>query len=130
MNLTKLFNFNYLKENLRKSKGILILVSLIVPLFTLLVIVMGYNTDGIRKIILSPFDISYINIFGMFVVPLIISASLFGYVFKKNSVDLVSSMPLKRSTIFITNTIEYVVQDNEYAVAFFALIYTYFLKLY
>ena len=105
MNLTKLFNFNYLKENLRKSKGILILVSLIVPLFTLLVIVMGYNTDGIRKIILSPFDISYINIFGMFVVPLIISASLFGYVFKKNSVDLVSSMPLKRSTIFITNTI-------------------------
>ena len=104
MNLTKLFNIKYLKENLRKSKGILFLICILVPVFTTLIISFNFSIPD-KKIVASQYDIAIINILGMFFVPIIISNVLFGYVFKKNSVDLINSMPLKRETIFVTNTI-------------------------
>lgn len=104
MNLTKSFNFKYLKENLKKSKGILLLICMVVPVFTALSITIESGGPDIKRIA-SLTEISLINIFGMFFIPILISYTLFGYVFKKNSVDLINSMPLKRSTIFITNTI-------------------------
>lgn len=104
MNLTKLFNFKYLKENLRKSRGILFLICILVPVFTTLPILLNIDRAEVARVA-TQFDISIINIFGMFFIPVIISYILFGYVFKKNSVDLINSMPLKRSTIFVTNTV-------------------------
>ena len=88
MSSTKLFNFKFLKENLKKSKGLLILISIIVPLFTTLSMVLGYD-DYVSRIIVTQADISIINILGMFLIPIAISFALFGYVFKKNSVDLI-----------------------------------------
>ncbi len=104
MNLTKLFSWKYLKENLKKSKGILLLICILVPVFTTLSVTFESGGPDIKRVANSV-EISLINIFGMFFIPITISYVLFGYVFKKNSVDLINSMPLKRSTVFITNTI-------------------------
>ena len=43
MNLIKSFNFKFFKENLKKSKGAVALLVLLVPIFTLLVTVLILN---------------------------------------------------------------------------------------
>lgn len=101
MNLTKLFNFQYLKQNLKKSKGILTLISLVVPVITALVLI-SYNTNSYVSILYG-LDLSFVNIIGMYVMPIILSSALYGYVYKRNSVDFINSMPMSRSTIYATN---------------------------
>lgn len=101
MSLTKLFNFNYLKQNLKKSKGILTLITLVIPVITALVLV-SYNSDRYASILYG-FDLSFVNIIGMYVMPIILSSALFGYVYKRNSVDFINSMPMSRKTIYATN---------------------------
>lgn len=103
MSLIKSFNINYLKENIKKSKGIISLMLIIVPVLTLLSIVFIYNKDF--TYILTNSEIIFPNYLGMYIIPYVISIALFGYVYKKSSVDLINSMPLNRKTIFITNTI-------------------------
>lgn len=103
MNLIKSFNFKFFKENLRKSKGAIALLLLVVPIFTLLVTVLllnNYNVNVPSKV--SLFTIDYI---GMYIIPVIMSFVLFGYVYKKKSVDFINSQPINRKTIFVTNTI-------------------------
>lgn len=101
MSLTKLFNFQYLKQNLKKSKGIITLISLVVPVLTALVLI-TYNTDSYVSILYG-LDLSFINIIGMYVMPIILSSALYGYVYKRNSVDFINSMPMSRTTIYATN---------------------------
>ncbi len=104
MNLTKLFNFNFFKENIKKSKGFVCLLLLVVPIFTLLVILLGINnTDMITVIDKS--ELIIVNIIGMYIVPVLLSFVLFGYVYKKNSVDFINSQPINRKSIFITNSL-------------------------
>lgn len=104
MNLIKSFNFKYLKENIKKSKGLIVLSSILVPIFTLLITVLYLNNE-IYKQLITMGEIIWINMIGLFVIPVAISMALFGYIYKKTSVDLVNSMPLNRKTIFVTNTI-------------------------
>lgn len=101
MNLGKLFNFKYLKQNLKKSKGILTILILIIPVITTLILI-GTNSNTYLNII-EPLSLSIANIVGMYVIPVLISYILYGYVYKKKSVDFIGSMPLTRSTIFATN---------------------------
>lgn len=99
MSLSKLFNFKYLLQNFKKSKMAIALFFIIVPIFTSLMIIASEN---------YAFDfitLASINIFGMYIIPFIFSACLFGYVFKKNSVDFMGSMPISRKCVFITNTV-------------------------
>lgn len=104
MNLTKLFNFKYFKENLKKSKGIVALLLIVVPIFTTLFTVLVLNGgDGIH--LPSKEELMIVNIMGMYVIPVLMSLVLFGYVYKKKSVDFINSQPINRKTIFITNTI-------------------------
>lgn len=103
MSSTKLFNKNYLLENIKKSKGLLILFLSLVPIFTCISLVLMANNQELG--ILSNFEISIINIIGMYVIPVIISYSLFGYIYKKVSVDFINSMPINKKSIFVTNTI-------------------------
>lgn len=103
MNLIKSFNPSYLKENIKKSKGLIVLLLIIVPLLTTLFTVLFVNGKDAIKIA-SEVEINWINLIGMYIIPLGISFALFGYVYKKNSVDLINSMPLNKQTIFITNT--------------------------
>ena len=99
MNLTKLFNFKYLMQNIKKSKMALVLFFIIVPIFTSLMIMT--TTDQV----LGFTELAIVNILGMYIIPFIYSVCLFGYVYKKNSVDFMCSMPLSRKAIFVTNTI-------------------------
>ncbi len=99
MSLTKLFNFKYFKENVKKSKSIILLMLIILPMFTVLQL-MNYSAQVYDFELLSA-----INTVLSFVFPFLLSLSLFGYVYKKTSVDFMGSMPISRKTVFTTNTI-------------------------
>ncbi len=104
MHLTKLFNFKYLIQNLKKSKGVLAVFLGLIPLLNFLIfLVRTLNADGTQLFSLS--EISGVNMVGAFLIPVILSYSLFGYLFKKKSVDFIGAMPIDRKTIFISNTI-------------------------
>ncbi|MBO5141396.1 MAG: ABC transporter permease, partial [Clostridia bacterium] len=100
MNLMSLFNVKYLIQNLKKSKAIIVLFMLIVPMFTSILLL---SVDD--NYALSFPEVSIVNIICMYILPIILSMALFNYVYKKNSVDFIGSMPLSRKTIFLTNTI-------------------------
>lgn len=104
MNLTKLFNFKYFKQNLKKSKGIVALLLIVVPIFTTLLTVLVLNSGrGIHTP--SKEELITVNVMGMYIIPVLMSLVLFGYVYKKKSVDFINSQPINRKTVFITNTI-------------------------
>ena len=100
MNLTNLFNFKYLMQNIKKSKGLIILLTLLVPMFTSIILL---SAEGDYAI--SFLELSAVNLICMYIVPIVLSITLFNYVYKKSSVDFIGSMPLSRKTIFLTNTI-------------------------
>ena len=103
MNLMKYFNYHYMFQNLKKSKSILILFLGIMPILSVIVFLMFMSVGGFETINLE--SISTIHYIGIYFIPIMISMCLFGFVFKKKSVDFINSMPLSRKTIFITNTI-------------------------
>lgn len=100
MNLTKLFNYKYFKENLKKSKGIILLMVVFVPMFTVLQLMNDTSID-----VYSFMPLGAINLVLTYIIPFLLSLSLFGYVYKRTSVDFMGSMPVSRKTIFATNTI-------------------------
>lgn len=100
MSLTKLFNFKYFKENLKKSKSVLLLLLLILPMFTVLQLMNDTSVDVYTYPLLG-----VINMLAMCLIPFMLSLTLFGYVYKRKSVDFMGSMPISRKTIFTTNTI-------------------------
>lgn len=104
MNLIKSFNMNYFKQNVKKSKGLLSIILLLVPIANFLVIFLNsINSYGL--VVMETITYMIFNILGMYIVPFIISVALSGYVYKKTSVDFVNSMPLNKKTIFTTNAL-------------------------
>lgn len=103
MSLIKWFNGKYLLQNLKKSKGLLTLLVLIIPIITTLIIV-SINAS-IFEVVVDEITLSYANLIGMYIIPFIISVIVGGYVYKRNSVDFINSMPMNRKTIFFTNFI-------------------------
>ena len=104
MSLTKLFNKNYFVQNILKSKAVIALVIGIVPILNA-IFMLTLSVDTTTPVLADMRTISILNILGMYVLPLVLSLCLFGYVFKKKSVDFINSMPLTRKSIFITNSI-------------------------
>ncbi len=100
MSLTKLFNYKYFKENLKKSKGIILLMVVFLPMFTVLQLMNAGSID-----VYSFTTLGAINLVLTYILPFLLSLSLFGYVYKRTSVDFIGSMPISRKTIFSTNTI-------------------------
>ena len=100
MNLMKLFNMKYFMQNVKKSKMAILLFLSIVPIFTALTII----TVG-KDNILEFWELGLANIIFMYITPFVLSVVLFGYVYKKKSIDFIGSMPISRKSIFITNTI-------------------------
>lgn len=103
MNLIKLFNVKYLMQNIKKSKNIIILCLTIMPILSAILLAVLGSSRNYSSVVSS--ELTILNLIGMYVIPVIISMCLFGYVFKRNSVDFINSMPLSRKTIFVTNTI-------------------------
>lgn len=105
MNLMKLFNLKYLKENIKKSKGLLAFCLGVVPLINFLVLIIHVISLDNRLEILDFPTVSTITFLGLFIIPFIIAVSLFGFVFKRKSVDFVLSKPISRRSIYLTNII-------------------------
>lgn len=103
MNLMKLFNLNYLKQNFKKSKVILSVFIGLIPILNTIILIMAFNTNN--NYVLNFDEISIINFIGVYILPIIVSICLFNYVYKKKSVDFINSMPISRKSIFVTNTI-------------------------
>lgn len=99
MHLTKLFNLSYFLQNAKKSKTILFILALLVPLFTSLVLILG------EMQIVRFSDLTAVNMIGLYVIPLLLSKELFNFVYKKNSTDFIASMPISKKSIFCTNTL-------------------------
>ena len=104
MSLITSFNKNFLKENLKKSKGPVIFSLIIIPLITALIMIMGYKDYSLVKVF-SWKDCSTLNLILMYILPFVFSNILFGFVYKRKSTDFINSMPVNKKTIFITNTI-------------------------
>lgn len=104
MNLTSLFNFNYLKENIKKSKAIILLCILLLPIINSIIFLMNCS-DSYNNFMPSIYEVSILNLIGLYFVPIILSITLFNFVYKRTSSDFVLSMPLNKKQIFLTNTI-------------------------
>ncbi len=103
MNLKILFNFPFFKENIRKSKGLLAFLLGVIPIINIifLIIVLTSKTSSLLTFNL----LSIVTYLGLIFIPLALSLTLFGFVFKKKSVDFVMSKPISRKSLFITNTL-------------------------
>ena len=100
MNLMKYFNFKFMKENFKQAKGMLIFFASLLPLITiisLIVLIMGDNTFQ------SFSEFGLVTYILAFIIPTILAFVLYGFVFKKKSVDFYLSKPINRKTIFLTN---------------------------
>lgn len=103
MSLTSLFNFGYLKENIKKSKAIILLCIFLLPIINGIILLMDCSLDS--NFMPSMNDLSYLILLGMYFIPVIISLVLFGFVYKKGSIDFVLSMPISKKELFLTNTL-------------------------
>jgi ABC-type transport system involved in multi-copper enzyme maturation permease subunit len=103
MRLTKLFNKNYLIQNLKKSKALLALILGLIPLINTLIFLL-YSSSGTTQVATLQI-ISIVNYAAVFTLPILLAVALFGYSFKRKQIDFISSMPINRKAVFITNII-------------------------
>ena len=73
MNLMKLFNFKYFKENLRKSKAVLAFFLGVVPLLNILLLIIALINMNNDPVLLDFASLSIITFLGMYVLPLILA---------------------------------------------------------
>ncbi len=100
MNSMKFFNFKFFKENCKQAKGLIIFFLGLLPLITIIVLIqqlMSQNyVQNFQNYGLATYFLS-------FLIPVALALALFGFVFKKKSVDFYLAQPLNRKTIFLTN---------------------------
>ena len=77
MSLTKLFNKNYFIQNILKSKAVMALVIGIIPILNA-IFLMALESTVLGKYVATLSEISILNIFGMYVLPIVLSLCLFG----------------------------------------------------
>ena len=75
MNLTSLFNFNYLKENIKKSKAIILLCMFLLPTISGIILLVKCSCGS--NFMPSIYEVSGPVLFGMYLVPVILSITLF-----------------------------------------------------
>ena len=71
MNLAKLFNFKYLKQNIKKSKGLFTVLIFIIPVITALILITKNSSEYISCTYQSL--VTSGNIIGMYIIPVVIS---------------------------------------------------------
>lgn len=103
MNLTSWFNFKFLKENFKKSRAIILLCIFLLPILTFITNLtkISDSSDFIPNI----YHLSYLFIVGLYIIPIVLSITLFSFVFKRKSCDFVMSFPITKRQIFMTNTV-------------------------
>ena len=100
MNSTKLFHFKYLWQNIKKSKSIIIFLMCAVPFINLWIV--GLNSLN-ANYVLDFAKISNITAILSFSFPSLLAYLLFGFVFKRKTVDFIMSQPITRKKIYASN---------------------------
>ena len=90
-------------QNIKKSKAILAFFLGMVPILSILACLTLFTNNNYDAVSLE--SISIIHYIGIYVIPIVLSICLFGFVYKKKSVDFMNSMPISRKSLFTTNTI-------------------------
>ena len=102
----KLFNINFLKQNLKKSKTLMIAITIIMPIINFCFMIISKTEDYADENFINMLEVNkYIENIGLVIVPLALSIILFGYVYNKRKIDLINSMPISKKSIYITNFI-------------------------
>ena len=97
MNLRKLFNFNFIKENIKKSLGILLFLFFIIPIVNILYL---FNMLNQQIYVINLIDLTKMTYFASFVFPVVIAYILNNYLFKQNSLDFYLSKPINKRKFF------------------------------
>lgn len=100
MNLRKLFNFNFIKENIKKSLGILLFLFFIIPIVNILYL---FNMLNQQIYVINLIDLTKMTYFASFVFPVVIAYILNNYLFKQNSLDFYLSKPINKRKLFFSN---------------------------
>ena len=77
MNLTNLFNFSFLKENIKRSKSIILLLIFLIPVINVIIYLMNATNSG--TFMPSILEMEPLSIFGMYIMPVILSITLFDW---------------------------------------------------
>lgn len=100
MNLTNFFNLKFLKENIKKSNGVLLFLLFIIPVFNIVFIFANLKQS---HYVVNFIQFNVINYIGALILPIIIAYSLNKYLFKQNSVDFYLSKPISRCKLYFSN---------------------------
>lgn len=100
MNLMKLFNFNFIKENIKKSLGILLFLFFIIPIVNILYL---FNMLNQQIYVINLIDLTKMTCFASFIFPVVIAYILNNYLFKQNSLDFYLSKPINKRKLFFSN---------------------------
>lgn len=103
MNLTNLFNLKFLKENLKRSRAVILLLIFLVPVINVIIYLMNATNNG--SFMPSIFEIAPLSVVGMYIVPVLLSITLFSFIYKRKSSDFVMSFPVSKKQIFMSNTL-------------------------
>lgn len=103
MNLTNLFNLNFLKENIKRSRAVILLLIFLIPVINVIYYLMNATSSNV--IIPSIMELQPLSIIGVYIIPVILSITLFSFIYKRKSSDFVMSFPVSKKQIFISNTI-------------------------
>lgn len=103
MNLTNLFNIKFLKENMKRSKAVVLLLIFLIPVLNVIIYLM--NIPIYRTLMPTIMEVQPLSLIGMYVIPIILSIMLFSFIYKRKSSDFVMSFPVSKKQIFISNTI-------------------------
>ena len=103
MNLTNLFNFKFLKENIKRSKATILLLTLLVPVINVIYFLMNYANSSIT--IPEIAELHPLSLIGIYIIPVLLSITLFSFIYKRKSSDFVMSLPVSKKQIFISNTL-------------------------
>ena len=100
MHLQKWINLKYSYQNFKKSKSLFIFILCIVPFINLWIV--GTNIIS-RNYIIDFNELSKVSVVIAFILSVIVAFLLFGFVFKRNTVDFIMSKPITRKQIFASN---------------------------
>jgi len=82
MNLTSLFNIPFLKENIKRSKATILLLIFLIPVINVIIYLMAATNSGVFMPTIM--ELEPLSIIGMYLMPVILSITLFSFIYKEN----------------------------------------------
>lgn len=101
-----LINIQFIKENLKKSKGIIILLLSIIPIINVLYLFKLFNKIDY---IMDFHSLELITFLGSFIFSIVISYLLNKFLFKQKELDYYLSKPISRKKLYFTNLLTFII---------------------